>query len=255
MCPFHEFKLADRCISVVKQLIGVTLQFQINFIFDIKKQVLPNYVDLMETGENIALTATNGDYADICEVDIIETSLTEKSIEISLYIATKLYKPASLSEVYERFERTLDIFNNAQVVSGNNFTVKMRDTDLASFDPSYSRFISFNRGSNCQQLAAISKLQICRLVVFQNYVMFNRNLISISGLQFNSAEFFRIKMDNVTQPRVAICEETFVKKVQSRTGMENQNQKTSNGDKGKSTGNPKLTLICVVLYYNLFRNM
>lgn len=221
VCPYHEVKLPGRCISVVKQIAGVSLQFQMSFIFDRKMQTLPLPSLLIEAANNISATAIDGNIDDICESEIIDSRVNENEVNFSVYVAIKLTTPTNLADVFDNFQRTLEMFNNEQVESGNFFKVKIQDTEIVPFEPNLSRFIAFPSSSYyCTDLVAVTNRQLCRLVLFQNYELVSNDfdLATVGGIQFAKTEYFFINTNSDHPPSIGICEDTYVEKLKFKLG-------------------------------------
>lgn len=253
VCPFYEVKVGNRCMSVIKQLTGVTLQFQINFIVDMKNQTLPSESFFIAKAKYIILTVVNGTDRGMC--DLAVTNVTEKgdSQVISLYVASRLARPANILDIYEQFQTILVLFNNKQDSSGYIFKAESKESDIAEFGPNNSYFIAFqtNRTNHCSKLVAISKRQVCRRVVFDRYIRLDLDVIVVDDILFNGAEFFYFNKGNVTQPSVAICEDTYVNKILTKKGINLFDGGKSNGDQNKSncTRCTVFVLFCASLSY------
>lgn len=212
-CPFYEVKVMDHCMPVLRKFTGITLQFQMDFVFNDKDISLPSHLSLQRTAEEITIEASKGKDFDICESNVDGTIITPSSVVVSLYVAARLSVPANINDVYESFKQTVNIFNIGQTDSAESFTVNVRDSKMVPYYPDYSHFMVFENQGNCGQLAALSKRQFCQLVVFRNYDFVASNLVSINGTTFDETEFVILGEKNFTESFVGVCEDTYVNKI------------------------------------------
>lgn len=212
-CPFYEVQVDDHCLAVVKKFTGITLQFQMDFVFHEKDTALPTHSFLKRTAEKITIETINGKDTDICESNVDGKIITSSAVVFSLYVAAKLSVAASINDVYDSFERTIALYNDRETESAESFRVKVRESSLSHYYTNYSRFMIFENHGGCGQLAALSKRQFCQLVAFQNYELLASNFISINGTTFDETEFVILGKENFTETFVGVCKDTYVNKV------------------------------------------
>lgn len=219
------------------------MQFRISLISDFEANSRTLMNELQTTAKDIVLSATKGKYTDICETIIDGSEFASEEVSYSAYVAAKLPERTTLSEMFENFQKAIEAFNNGSSFQNGHLKANFRESGIIPMNTSYSRFMVFENIGYCTNLVALTKRQMCRIVVFRNHAWVASNTVSVNGVEFDETEYFEFIQRNVTE-YIGICVKTYVEKILSKQKIADSNLMKS--DSYKIIYSPLLVVLFVL---------
>lgn len=214
-CPISEVQVGQKCLTVLQNVTGVSLDYSLRLLFPLKNFSLPK-PEIIDAFVRPYILYDENFF--VCKLLVLKVEAVGKHMAVRIRIIKKRsYNSYNYFNVHEEFlmlKRKIVSLNQESVKRRRPFFVELDNFPYKPVNSKYANFAVYDSDyiDKCGSTIALSHIQFCDTVVVTKYNILN-GVILVNNVSFQPGEYiFQMKDGNGNKP-VHICYALYLSKM------------------------------------------